>query len=99
MVKEGLITEEESKAACDRMVFTLDKECFRDCCLVVESTVERMDIKQNFFAEISEIAPKEAPACHQHLRPAHHGDRNGLQVPGAVHGSALAQSPSPAAAV
>ena len=60
MVKEGLITEEESKAACDRMVFTLDKECFRDCCLVVESTVERMDIKQNFFAEISEIAPKEA---------------------------------------
>lgn len=60
MVKEGLITAEESKAACDRMVFTLDKECFRDCCLVVESTVERMDIKQNFFAEISEIAPKEA---------------------------------------
>lgn len=60
MVKEGLITEEESKAACDRMEFTLDKECFRDCCLVVESTVERMDIKQNFFAEISEIAPKEA---------------------------------------
>lgn len=60
MVKEGLITAEESKAAMDRMTFTLDKECFRDCCLVVESTVERMDIKQNFFAEISEIAPAEA---------------------------------------
>ncbi len=60
MVKEGLITAEESKAAMDRMAFTMDKKCFRDCCLVVESTVERMDIKQNFFAEVSEIAPKEA---------------------------------------
>ena len=60
MVKEGLITEEESKAALGRMVFTMSKDCFRDCCLVVESTVERMDIKQNFFREISEIAPKEA---------------------------------------
>ena len=60
MVKEGLITAEESKGALERMVFTMDKECFRDCCLVVESTVERMDIKQGFFREISEIAPKEA---------------------------------------
>jgi len=60
MVKEGLVTAEESKAALDRMVFTMDKGCFADCSLVVESTVERMDIKQGFFAEISEIAPKEA---------------------------------------
>lgn len=60
MVKEGLITAEESKAALERMVFTMDKECFRDCSLVVESIVERMDIKQGFFAEISEITPEEA---------------------------------------
>lgn len=60
MVKEELITAEESKVAMERMFFTLDKECFRDCCLVVESTVERMDIKQNFFREISEITPEEA---------------------------------------
>ena len=39
MVKEGLITAEESKAALERMVFTMDKECFRDCSLVVESIV------------------------------------------------------------
>ncbi len=60
MVKEGLITKEESEACLARIHFTQDKEVFRDCCLVVESTVERMDIKQNFFREISEIAPKEA---------------------------------------
>ena len=60
MVKEGLITKEESEAAVARIHFTQDKEVFRDCCLVVESTVERMDIKQGFFREISEIAPTEA---------------------------------------
>ena len=63
MVKEGLITQEESDAAVARIHFTQDKEVFRDCCLVVESTVERMDIKQGFFREISEIAPKEALLC------------------------------------
>ena len=63
MVKEGLITQAESDAAVARIHFTQDKEVFRDCCLVVESTVERMDIKQGFFREISEIAPKEALLC------------------------------------
>ena len=60
LVKEGLITKEESEAAVARIHFTQDKEVFRDCSLVVESTVERMDVKQAFFREISEIAPKEA---------------------------------------
>ncbi len=60
MVKEGLVTAEQSAAAMKRISFTMEKECFRDCGLVVECTVERMDIKQNFFREISEIAPEEA---------------------------------------
>lgn len=60
MVKEGLITAEESKAACERITFTLDKECFRDCCLVVECVVERMDVKHSFWGEISQIVPEEA---------------------------------------
>ena len=60
MVQEGLITAEESRAACARMTFTMDKDCFRDCGLVVESTVERMDIKQAFFAEVSRLVPAEA---------------------------------------
>lgn len=60
MVKEGLISQAECDAAYKRRNFTMDKECFRDCALVVECTVERMDIKQKFFAEISEIVPKDA---------------------------------------
>ena len=60
MVKEGLVTAEESAAAVKRISFTMEKECFRDCALVVECTVEKMDLKQKFFREISEIAPEEA---------------------------------------
>ena len=60
MVREGLVTAAESQAALGRIIFTLEKDCFRDCGLVVECTVERMDVKQSFFAEISEMAPAEA---------------------------------------
>lgn len=60
MVKEGLISGEDSKAALERMSFTTDKSCFQDCTLVVENIVERMDVKQSFFAEISEIVSPEA---------------------------------------
>ncbi len=60
MVAEGLVTKEQSEAALGRMTFTLEKDCFRDCCLVVENTVERMEVKQSFFADISQIVPEEA---------------------------------------
>lgn len=60
LIREGLVTAEESEAACGRITFTLEKECFRDCCLVVECVVERMDIKHSFWKEISELVPEEA---------------------------------------
>lgn len=59
MVKEGLISGEDSKDALERMSFTTDKSCFQDCALVVENIVERLDIKQAFFTEISEIVSPE----------------------------------------
>ena len=60
LVREGLVTAEESESACSRITFTLEKECFRDCCLVVECVVERMDVKHSFWKEISEMVPEEA---------------------------------------
>ena len=60
MVGEKLITQEQSDAAMGRIHFTMDKDVFCDTSLVVESTVERMDVKQGFFREISAIAPEEA---------------------------------------
>ena len=60
LIREGLVTAEESAAACGRIHFTLEKECFRDCCLVVECVVERMDVKHSFWKEVSEMVPEEA---------------------------------------
>ncbi len=60
MVREGLVSQKASQEALSRMSFTLEKACFADCCLVVESTVERMDAKQAFFREISQIVPEQA---------------------------------------
>ena len=60
LIREGLVTAEESAAACGRIHFTLEKECFRDCCLVVECVIERMDVKNSFWKEVSEMVPEEA---------------------------------------
>lgn len=60
MVRERLITKTESEQAYGRIAFTMEKTCFLDCDLVVECTVERMDVKQSFFAEISELVPEHA---------------------------------------
>lgn len=60
MVKEGLLTREDSESALSLLSFTTNKSCFQDCALVVENIVERMEAKQAFFAEISEIVLPEA---------------------------------------
>ena len=49
LVNEHLITEEQSKQAYALISYTLEKDCFRDCDLVVECIVERMDVKQSFW--------------------------------------------------
>ncbi|MBQ9421405.1 MAG: 3-hydroxyacyl-CoA dehydrogenase family protein [Lachnospiraceae bacterium] len=60
MVREGLITKEQSDAVHEKIHYTTSKECFSDCCIVVESLVEQLDVKQGFFSEISRIVPDEA---------------------------------------
>lgn len=60
LISEGIITKEQSEKALARISFTMDMECFRDCSLVVECVVERMDIKHDFWKKASEIAPEEA---------------------------------------
>lgn len=60
MTGEGLISPEESAAAVARIGYTMDMDCFRDCGLVVECIVERMDVKQRFWHEVSRLVPREA---------------------------------------
>ena len=55
-VASGDLTAEQSKEIVSRLTFTLDKQCFADCDLVVESILENLEIKQNFWEEVSKLA-------------------------------------------
>ncbi len=57
MIREGLVTPEDSAAMLERIRYTMDKECFRSCDLVVECIVERMDVKHAFWREVSAMVP------------------------------------------
>lgn len=60
LVSEGIITIDDSKNVYSLISYTTEKECFKDCCLVVECIVERMDVKHSFWKEVSNLVPKEA---------------------------------------
>lgn len=60
LVTEGLLTADQSEAVKSNIIMTTDKECYRDADLVVESIAENMEMKQHFWAEISELVPEDA---------------------------------------
>ena len=60
LVNEGLLTPEQSEAVKAGIVMTTDKVCYRDAALVVESIAENMELKQQFWAEISALVPEDA---------------------------------------
>ena len=59
-VKEEILSEEESKTLLARIKMTTEKVDFTDAALVVESIVEKLDAKQEFWWEISQLAPEDA---------------------------------------
>ena len=59
-VKMGEITVEESNKIKAAMSHTTDKAIFKSCDMVVESIVEKLEIKQKFWEEISRIVPEKA---------------------------------------
>ena len=62
LVKEGILSQSDSDALISRISFTCDKACFSDPHLdiVLETIVEKLDVKQTFWAEVSAMAPKGA---------------------------------------
>lgn len=60
LVAEGILTPAASEQAQAAICYTLDKDCFRDCRLVVESVAENLEVKQTFFSEISRLVPADA---------------------------------------
>lgn len=60
LVESGSITKEVSEAILTNVTFTTDKTCFTNCDLVVESIIENLEIKKQFYFEISQLVKEEA---------------------------------------
>lgn len=60
LIKEGLLTKEDSAALLGKITYTTAKDCMKDCSLMVEAIIENMDAKHTFWEEASRIAPEDA---------------------------------------
>lgn len=59
-VAEKIVTAEESAELLKRISYTQEKDCFKTADFVVEAIVEKLDIKQTFWAEVSALVPEDA---------------------------------------
>lgn len=59
LVAEHELTQQELETCFQCLSYTADKECFEDCDIVIESIVEDLNIKRNFYREISRIVKDE----------------------------------------
>jgi 3-hydroxybutyryl-CoA dehydrogenase len=59
-VEKGRMTQQEKEAIMSRIKGTTNTKDFADCDLVIEATVENMDIKKKVFVELDKIVPKHA---------------------------------------
>ena len=55
LVEAGDISAEESAALQSRLSFTRESDCLEDCDIVIESIVEDLKVKQDFFEMVSKI--------------------------------------------
>lgn len=60
LVEEKELTEKQKKQYLQNLSYTTEKKCFEDCDIVIESIIEKLEIKQNFYQEISRIVKEDA---------------------------------------
>ena len=60
LIEEGLMTESEAENTVKNIEYFTDNQVFSDCDIIIEAIIEKMDIKQDFWKEIEEIAKPDA---------------------------------------
>lgn len=60
LVENGRLDPGEASRIRQEIRFTTDKNCFAQADLVIEAIPERIDIKKNFYEEISRLVPADA---------------------------------------
>lgn len=60
LIHEGLLTQEAADETLKNIRFSLDKQDYKDCDLIVECIVEKLEVKKSFWKEIEAIV---SPSC------------------------------------
>ena len=59
-VAKGSLSEEEMQASLERVRGTTSFDDFKDCDLVIEAVVEKMEVKKQVFASLDKVCKKDA---------------------------------------
>ncbi|WP_422485951.1 3-hydroxyacyl-CoA dehydrogenase family protein [Gudongella sp. DL1XJH-153] len=60
LLAEELMTSDEEERVMSNIEYSLDKSAFKDCDLIIEAIVEKLEVKQSFWKEVKSIAKKDA---------------------------------------
>ncbi len=59
LVHQGELSEDRALELTGRLAYTDEKECFTACDIVIESIIEKLEIKKRFYEEISRIVRED----------------------------------------